>query len=293
MANPFVNTVAGAAARGNPSGRVALNGWTANSITPQAQTVAAQPNSLALADPTLGSRVGAGIQGVTQQNPQMQSGTNSMGIPASANGQINDALYAQMLANIFGGGIPNGLMGGTNSSGLLGGTGNPFAGSATRGADGSLTSNRLYTGPTPLVGYGGGGTGRSVDYSNSPTPEQAYARALESRGAATTAPMNILGQILWDSAHSSAYNDQPMGYGGLLTSGQLSAQQRLREQQNALNWNSGVSRAAAAAGGSTIYAPAPTPQWGYPSTYGQSNNGSGWASSNTGSSWGGVGGSLF
>lgn len=256
-----------------------LFGWNGRSIAPTSPATGAPiPGAPApainspsgLNNPSLGSRAGV-VSGVPVQGPSTPNMvTGGGGVPPGVNPSVGGSLYSQLLASIFG----------PQYQGLLG----------TGGGGAPLS-----TGAPPAAGSSGGlfgaGTGRSNNWDTlAPTPEQAYALNLQARSAATTGPMNLLYQIM--------YNNEQLARAPQVTSSSwfptsqpstiaLNNNNALMNNQLTLA-NSGVTRAAQAAGGSTLYAPAPTPAWGYPKNYGDApfnnirppSNGS-----NVGGSW--------
>lgn len=224
----------------------AMFGWTGASLAPAASSgfnpaVAPAPTPT-LNNPTLASR-----GNVAAPTPNYGSPISPTPQPMGLNN--NGSLYSSLLSNIFGPGF----------SGMLG--------------TGAGPGGPLYTGPTAPVGMPMGGGGRN-DWSNGPTPEQAYALNLQAKSAATTAPLNALYQLMYNNAHET-YGSPMETSASWFPSSQPGARTAAMDRaalQQAIGWNgvnSGVVRAGVAAGGSNTYAPAPTPAWGYASGYGQ------------------------
>lgn len=242
------------------------SGWHAGSISP---SYVAVQNVLGHAAPAPAPNTGGGAGPATQT-------TNSGGTA----GPDLASLLAQILGGAGFGGGGNGSAGGgldkynvSNKSGLsfLGGGG---------GASGTVYD--------PFVGRSGGGLGGPTgitDQAGNPiyTPEQSYSMYLQQLGGATSRSpqMDILNQIL-GLDQQIAYSPGGGRYaaaGYVPTKAGRAQNAQLNTLQSALPLSNPYSYAY---GAPAANAPAQTPQWGYPTSYGSPTpGGSGRSAPNT------------
>lgn len=141
---------------------------------------------------------------------------------------------------------------------------------------------------------GGGPAVAGSRQGQSFTPEQAYARYLQGRaGAENTTPLtntaNLLGQgIFLPGVYGTDSNQPGQGFG--FGSSQSNLGPYSHAATSILNQMMGSPQFSLAYGTPAANAPAPTPQWGYPTAYGQQASPSGWSTSQGfGSNLGGFG----
>lgn len=152
----------------------------------------------------------------------------------------------------------------------------PSVGNLTSGAGNYGGSYGGLYGGGGRSGGGLGGPSGITDQAGNPiyTPEQAYSIYAQSLGSAiqTTPQQQLLRQIL-SNAQAQAYNPNnisiggPGGAGNTATSAYQRAQQAQAQAMQVAYPT--ISPYSTAYGTPMLQAPAPTPQWGYPTGYGQ------------------------